>query len=59
MKRGATCPRCRFTPGVVKVGGQYERCHCGKMPNSTNQAKLEKQARLDNRLRELKEGKPW
>ena len=59
MKRGATCPRCKFTPGLVKVGVRWDRCHCGKLPNSTNQRKLDKQISLDRRLTELKEGKPW
>lgn len=57
----APCPDCRFSPGVVKdkVTGRYRRCVCGRLPNSTNEWKLERQARLDNRLRDLKEGKPW
>jgi hypothetical protein len=42
-----------------KVTGRYRRCVCGRLPNSTNEWKLERQARLDNRLRDLKEGKPW
>jgi hypothetical protein len=60
MKR-ATCSRCRHTPGIVRIPGtpRWEKCHCGKLPNSTNQAKLDRQYRLEERLRELKEGKPW
>lgn len=59
MKQRQTCPRCKFSPGIVRVGARWERCHCGKLPSSANQAKLDKQWRLDVRLRELREGKPW
>jgi hypothetical protein len=55
----APCSRCRYSPGIVRVAGRWERCHCERLPNSTNQAKLDKQWRLETRLRELKEGKPW
>jgi hypothetical protein len=58
MKR-ATCPRCKFSRGIVRVAGRWERCHCGALPNSTNQHKLDKQYRLETRLQDLKEGKPW
>jgi hypothetical protein len=58
-KKRASCDRCRYTPGIVKVSKRYERCHCGRLPNSTNEWKLTEQARLDNRLKDLKEGKPW
>jgi len=54
--KARTCSRCRFTPGIVRIPGtnRWEKCHCGKLPNSTNQARLDKQWRLEKRLEEIK-----
>lgn len=61
FSKRAPCERCRYTPGLVrdKGTGRWAQCHCGRMPNSANQAKLDKQARLEQRLSDLREGKPW
>lgn len=52
-------PQERFEDKVRRANMPYVRCHCGRMPNSHGQALLAKQERLENRLRDLKEGKSW
>lgn len=56
IKRLPYCHECKGT-GVKKIENTYHRCECGRLPNANGAARLAKQHRLTERLREVKEGR--
>lgn len=59
VSKGRYCTYC-YAHGIVrnKKTQRWEQCPCGRLPDSFGMGKLAQQAKLDARLKELKE-KGW